>query len=142
MDDYIIKRHFWKVGVNGDKTLKASELGWPKTLQRDAKSDYPETIFRYAIESVGFNLLFYWIKDESFYAIETEKDPIEVRKLYTDPNWNGDCEFLKIAGGPYTCSPGEIIATFESPTDIWDSLRIDGIRIGDVLEQSCIMTWD
>lgn len=94
---------------------------------------------------MGFNILFYWIKDENFYTIETEKDPIEVRRIALDPEWDGKCEFLK-AGidrtGPNTASAGEVLATFTDPTLIWSELKIHGIPIGQVLEESAIITWD
>lgn len=89
----------------------------------------------------GLNiLLFYWLKDKNFYSIETEKSPVEVRRLYPNPNWDGKCEYLKagIEGSPHTSSAGEILATFDDPTEIWDNLRIDNIPIGEVLENSVI----
>lgn len=142
--DKIIKKRFWKEGNKGDVTLKESDLGWPLMLKQDSHSDCPETIFRYVIEIVGFNVLFYWTVDENFYVIETEKDPIEVRKLFLNPQWDGKTEFFKASSdfGPNTASPGEIIATYDNPVDIWDDLKIGGVPIGSVIEKSCILTWD
>lgn len=113
-------------------------------LKQDCHSDYPETIFRYVIEIVGFNVLFYWTVDENFYVIETEKDPIEVRKLFLNPQWDGKTEFFKASSdvGPNRASSGEIIATYDNPVDIWDNLKIGGVPIGSVIEKSCILTWD
>ena len=53
-------------------------------------------------------------------------------------------ELLKAGSeyGPNTASAGEVIATFDSPTDIWDNLKIGGHTIGEVLEKSAIITWD
>jgi len=145
MNRKVIKEHFWNTGVNGDVRLTSDNLGWPDMLKEEALSDYPETIFRHCVEIVGFNLLFYWPHDENFYAIETEKDPIEIRRIALDPEWDGKCEFLK-AGinktGPNTASAGEIIATFDNPTKIWTELKIDGVPISQVLEESAIITWD
>jgi len=139
-----IKANFWIEGAAGDKALYADELGWPESLKKDAQSDYSETIFRFVVEITGFNLLFYWTVDENFYSIETEKDPIEVRRIYPNPDWDGNCEFLKSASnfGPNTASPGEVIATFQNPTEIWGNLKIDGVPIHDVIEESLIITWD
>ena len=92
-----------------------------------------------------FYLVFYWIKDRNFYVIETEKTPVEVRKLYPNPQWDGKYEFLKVGllgEGASSCSAGEVIATFDDEALIWDELKIDGVPIGDVLEQSKIVTWD
>lgn len=145
MERKVIKEHFWNTGVNGDVQLTSDNLGWPEMLKEDAKSDYSETIFRYCIEIVGFTLLFYWTRDENFYTIETEKCPIEVRRIYQDPEWDGKCEFLKAGTektGPNTASSGEVIATFEDPTRIWTQLQIDGIPISRIIEESVIITWD
>ena len=144
MERTIVKENFWVVGNNGDKSLFEDELGWPEALVADAQSDYPETIFRFVIEISGFNLLFYWMVDGNFYTIETERTPIEVRRIHPNPNWDGKCELLKAGSeyGPNTASAGEVIATFDSPTDIWDNLKIGGHTIGEVLEKSAIITWD
>ena len=145
MNQKVIKEHFWKTGVNGDVRLTEDELGWPEMLREEALSDYPETIFRHCIEIVGFNILFYWIKDENFYTIETEKDPIEVRRIFLDPDWDGSCEFTKAGvnkSGPNTASAGELLASFEDPTCIWTELKIEGVPISQVIEESAIITWD
>jgi len=144
MERRIIKEHFWNVGKDGDKALFADELGWPLSLQADAQSDYSETIFRYVIEIAGFNLLFYWVQDGNFYTIETEKNPIEVRRIAPNPEWDGKCEFFKAGSesGPNTASAGEVIATFEDPMDIWDGLSISGTPIEVILNASAIITWD
>lgn len=145
MEKKVIKENFWKTGVDGDTRLTTDDLGWPEMLKEEALSDYPETIIRHCVENVGFNLLFYWTKDECFYTIETEKDPIEVRRIFQDPEWDGKCEFMK-AGieqtGPNTASAGEVLATFDDPTRIWTELKIDGVPIDKVLEESAILTWD
>ena len=146
MKSKVLIENFWNVGdANGDKSLREDELGWPQSLKEDAQSDYPERIFRYVIEEVGFNLVFYWIKDRNFYVIETEKAPIEVRRLYPNPQWDGKCEFLKVGllgEGASSCSAGDILATFDDEALIWDNLKINDVPIGDVLEQSKIVTWD
>jgi len=146
MKSKVLIEDFWNVGdANGDKTLREDELGWPQSLKEDAQSDYSERVFRYVIEEVGFNLVFYWIKDRNFYVIETEKTPVEVRKLYPNPQWDGKYEFLKVGllgEGASSCSAGEVIATFDDEALIWDELKIDGVPIGDVLVQSKIVTWD
>ena len=144
MDRQVIIKNFWKVGVNGDKSLAKEDLGWSDSVKKDAQSDYPEDIFRYVTEVEGLNILFYWVKDKNFYTIETEKDPIEVRRLYLNPKWDGKYEFQKAGptGNPTTSSSGEIIATFNSPTKMWNELRINNIPIGEVLAESAIIDMD
>lgn len=144
MDNRKIIENFWAVGFNGDKAVYANDLGWSETIKQDAQTDYPEAIFRYVVEIVGFNILFYWTKDNNFYTIETEKSPIEVRKIYPNPNWDGVNEYNKagLGGNPSTSAAGEIIAIFENPMNIWDELCIDSVRIGDVLADSVIIDLD
>lgn len=141
----VIVENFFNVGCNGDRTLKEEDLGWSDYMIREAQSDNPETIFRYVVEIVGLNILFYWVEDRNFYTIETELDPIEVRRIYDNPDWDGKTEYNKAdlhGYGPHTYSKGEILATFKDPTEIWDNLKINGICIGDVLKRSAILDLD
>jgi len=144
MNDEILIPNFFNVGKNGDTSVRKSDLGWSDYMKEDAQSDYPETIFRYVVEILGFNILFYWLKDKQWYTIETEKTPIEVRRIYPNPNWDGKKEITKagLHGMPSTCSEGEIIATFDEPIEIWNGLRISGVPIGEVLENSVITDLD
>lgn len=144
MSRHILIENFWRVGNNGDKSVAQEDLGWSDSIKADAQSDYPETIFRYIVELVGLNILFYWVKDQHWYTIETEKDPIEVRRIYPNPDWDGKCEYTKagLHGYPSTSAAGEVLATFVDPTDLWGNLKIDGVTIGEVLKDSIITDLD
>jgi len=142
----IIIKNFFNVGVNGDIALREKDLGLQQeNLILDAQSDNPETIFRYIVEIVGLNILFYWTEDRNFYTIETELDPIEVRRIYDNPNWNGEREYMKAdrnGYGPHTHSAGEVLAIFQEVSDIWEQLKINGTSIGEVLKRSAILDLD
>ena len=145
MDRKIIKKNFWNVGDNGDRNLYEEDLGWTSnSFIQDARSDYPEDIFRYYVEMVGLNILFYWVEDENFYTIETEKDPIEIRRIYPNPDYTGKSEYSKAGNGPgpSTSSDGEILATFEDPTKIWNNFTISGVPLAKVFERSVIIDLD
>lgn len=144
MEDEILIPNFFKVGRDGDHSVRRSDLGWSDSIKQDAQSDYPETIFRYIVEILGFNILFYWIADGQWYTIETEKSPIEVRRIFPNPNWDGKFVIAKsgLTGMPHTCSDGELLATFDSPIEIWGKLRIDGIPIVKILDNSVITDLD
>ena len=146
MSKKIIKENFWNVGNNGDRNLYEEDLGWNsgKNMVEDAQSDYPEDIFRYYVEIVGLNVLFYWAEDENFYTIETEKDPIEIRRIYPNPDYKGISEYSKAGSGlgPSTSSAGEIIATFDDPTKIWNEMKISGVSLSEVFKRSVIITLD
>ena len=144
MSNEVLIPNFFKVGCNGDKSIKKEDLGQSDSIKRDAQSDNPEKIFCYIVEMLGFYILFYWKKDRQWHTIETEKDPIEVRRIYSNPNWDGICEMTKadLNGEPHTSSNGEIIATFESPIEVWGKLRINDVPIGEVLKNSVITDLD
>ena len=63
MSNEVLIPNFFKVGCNGDKSIRKDDLGWSDSIKRDAQSDYPETIFRYIVEILGLNILFYWMND-------------------------------------------------------------------------------
>lgn len=144
MNNKVLIPNFFKVRCNGDKSIRKEDLGWSDSIKRDAQSDKPETIFRYIVEILGLNILFYWLKDHQWYTIETEKDLIEVRRIYPNPNLDGKYEMTKtdLNGEPHTSSKGEIITTFNSPTQVWDELSINNVPIGEVLENSVITDLD
>lgn len=135
----ILVEKFWPESSSPHSCIYEDELGWNEYNRQDAESDDPETIFRYYVEIVGFNIGFYWLTDRCFYTIETESIPVEVRRLYPNPKWDGAYEYNKVDDGfPGTGSPGELIATFDAPAMIWGNLRISGVPIGKVLEHSLI----
>ena len=121
MDRKILVKNFWRVGNNGDRNLYEDDLGWNDASKKDARSDYSEYIFRYFVEDVGLNILFYWLDDRNFYAIKTENTPVEFVRIKPNPNWDGECELSKADSdlGPTTASQGEILQTFEDPSKIW-----------------------
>ena len=144
MERKILIKNFWRVGNYGDRNLYEDDLGWSESCRKAARSDYSEYVFRYWVEDVGLNILFYWVEDGNFYSIETEKVPVEVRRINLNPNWDGKCELTKAGSdlGPTTASNGEILQTFEDPTEIWSNLTIDGVSLEKVLERSVIIEMD
>jgi len=143
MSKKLLKKNFWPCEFSGSRDVFVEDMGWGDIHKEDARSDDPEKIFRYYVEVVGLNILFYWTFDEQFYTIFTECLPIEVKRIYPNPDWDGECEFQKAGdNGPSTWSDGELIAAFEDPTRIWDELKINGVPIGEVLEKSVITDLD
>ena len=119
-------------------------MGWNDASKKDARSDYSEYIFRYFVEDVGLNILFYWLDDRNFYTIKTENTPVEFVRIKPNPNWDGECELSKADSdlGPTTASQGEILQTFEDPSKIWSELSINGVPLETVLERSVIIEMD
>lgn len=137
-------KNFWRFGNNGDRNLYEDDLGWNEASRKDARSDYPEYIFRYFVEDVGLNILFYWLEDRNFYAIKTEKTPVEFLRIKPNPNWDGKCELTKADSdlGPTTASEGELLQTFENPSEVWSNLSINGVSLEAILEKSVIIEMD
>lgn len=144
MERKILIKNFWRVGNYGDRNLYEDDLGWSDSCRKAARSDFSEYVFRYWVEDVGLNILFYWLEDRNFYTIQTEKVPVEVRRIGLNPNWDGECELTKAGSdvGPTTASDGEIIKTFDDQTEIWSNLTINGVSLEKVLERSVIIEMD
>lgn len=140
----LLVENFWRVGNEGDRNLYEDDLGWSESAKKAARSDYSEYIFRYWVEDVGLNILFYWLEDKNFYSLKTEKSPIELVRIKLNHKWDGECELTKAGSdyGPTTVSEGTVIQTFDNPTEIWSNLKINGITLEKVLEQSAIIEMD
>ena len=136
----LIISNFW---ANDPHDIYESDIGWLESDFKGACSDDPERVFRYYIETVGFNMAFYYIDDGCFYSIFTEELPIEVkRNREIDPDWDGKYLIRSIIGAADTHVPGEVIYRTDDVTTLWGELKIDGKPIGEVLERSVILTLD
>ena len=40
MSNEVLIPNFFKVGCNGDKSIRKDDLGWSDSIKRDAQSDY------------------------------------------------------------------------------------------------------
>ena len=139
-ENKIIVPNFWDYVEPCD--IYECDLGWDDIAAKDAHSDDPEHIFRYYIETVGFNLTFYYIDDGCFYNIFTEQLPINVYRMLPDPDWDGEYVIYSAIGAGESHYEGELIYTTNDATTLWGELKIDGKPIGEVLERSVIMTLD
>ena len=87
------------------------------------------------LEQVGLNLAFYYPHTDTFYGIHTESLPIKVKILPRHREWS---DFVGWQCDNDTHDEGEIIAVFESASEIWDNLRIDNKNLEEVLRESYI----
>ena len=126
-----------------DHAIYESDLGWQQWAVDDSMYTESSKIFYYYIVEVGLNMLFYYADDGWFYVIETEKEPnIEVRRLNKDPYWDGKYLTQSTKFGVGTCRPGEILYTIHRREDIWDTVKINGKSLEEVLARSVIMDLD
>ena len=88
---------------------------------------------------IGLNLAFYYIDNDTCYGLHTESLPIEFKILPMDKSQKNTCWQCEFD----THDNGEVLFSFdELSMKIWDTIRIDGKTLGEVLERSIIMTLD
>lgn len=126
-----------------EHAIYESDLGWNERNAADAGFTESSKIFYYYIVEVGFNLSFYYVDDGNFYTIETELEPdIEVRRIDKDPNWDGEYLLHSVIGAGSTNAPGEILYIIHRREDIWDTVKINGKLLEEVLSRSVILEMD
>ena len=126
-----------------DHAIYESDLGWTQRDINDAGFTESSKIFYYHIVQWGFNMSFYYVDDGNFYTIETELEPnIEVRRIFKDPNWDGKYLIQSVMCWADTCSPGEILYIIHRREDIWDTVKINGKSLEEVLARSVILDID
>ena len=117
------------------KHIYVDELGWRPEERQEARSSVSKEIFDFEVVEVGLNLAFYYIDTDTFYGIHSEEFPIEVKELprdRTEPYIGWQCD-------GDTHDDGTVLYSFDKPEDIWDSVRIDGKTLEEVLERSYII---
>lgn len=112
------------------------ELGWSIDVKKEAGSVVSKEIFYNQVVTVGFNLAFYYIDNDTFYGIHTEQYPIECKIL---PRDRGRSPFIGWQCDGDTHDDGEVIASFNDRRDIWANLKIDGRSLEEVLLRSYIV---
>ena len=121
------------------KHLYEDELGWWPSVKEEAHSMISRDIFEYEIVHIGLNLAFYYIDNDTCYGLHTESLPIEFKILPMDKSQKNTCWQCEFD----THDDGEVLFSFdELSMNIWDTIRIDGKKLGEVLERSIIMTRD
>lgn len=118
-----------------DKHIYEDELGFRKRDLQEARTLVPREAFRYHVEKIGLNLAFYYPQTDTFYGIHTESIPIRVKILPRHREWS---DFVGWQCENDTHDDGEVIAVFNSASEIWDNLRIDGKSFEEVLSNSYI----
>ncbi|MBQ6064190.1 MAG: hypothetical protein IJK87_11285 [Prevotella sp.] len=111
------------------------ELGFSYRDLQEARTLGTREAFRFHVECVGLNLAFYYPATDTFYGIHTETIPIRVKILPRHREWS---DFIGWQCDSDTHDEGEVIAVFNSASEIWDNLRIDGKPFEEVLRDSYI----
>lgn len=111
------------------------QLGWQPEERKEARSSVSKEIFEYEIVRVGLNMSFYYLDNDTFYGIHTERLPIEFKILPRDREepfigWQCDGD---------THDDGTVLYSFNNADEIWDTVKIDGKTLEEVLERSLIL---
>ena len=85
------------------------------------------------LEQVGLNLAFYYPHTDTFYGIHTETIPIKVKILPRHREWS---DFVAWQCDNDTHDDGEVIAEFNSASEIWDNPRINGKPFEEAINKS------
>lgn len=118
-----------------DPVILSSDLGWRKSDYLDAESRDPETVFNYFWHNFH-SIVFYYPEDGNFYELFMESEPFKFWKVNQKPNWDEKWLIEKIAWNEH--EEGDVLLTFDDDTNLWDTLKIGGKTIGEVISHSVI----
>lgn len=115
------------------KHVYKDELGWFEGDRMEARSNVSREIFEYNI-SIGRNLTFYYIENDTFYEFFGELEHVQLVKPPRDMSeeyigWQCD-------SGSHYPPECELVQQYERDEDIWPSTLIDGKTLDYVLDHS------
>ena len=119
------------------KNLEMWQLGWQPENRRETKSSVSKKIFQTYVEEGGFNMIFYYVRDENFYGIHAENCPIPVfrfkKELSTYPIYAIEDQ------DTHDYYSGDILYMIPCDESVWDTVKIDGRSLEEVLQESYIV---
>ena len=119
-----------------EPVIMSSDLGWHKTDYLDAGSHDPQDVFNFFLHHFN-SIVFFYPVDGNFYEFFMEGHPFKFWRVINKSKWNGKWVVEKISWD--THKQGEVLMTFDDDTDLWNSLKVNGTPIGDVIAQSIIV---
>lgn len=115
--------------------ITKADLGWSEECIRDAMSEDPEVIFNYFWRNY-FSIIFYYVDDGNFYELFMESTPHKFWRIPKLETWDGKYIGRQILWENHR--EGEVLFEFTDDTDLWNTLKIGGKSIGEVLKRSYI----
>lgn len=115
--------------------ITTDDLGWSEDCIRDAMTESPEGVFNYFWRNF-FSIIFYYVDDGNFYELFMESMPHKVWRIPKVSDWDGKFICSQILWESH--KEGDVILEFTDDTDLWNTLKIGGKPIGEVLERSVI----
>lgn len=127
--------NFYGEGEN----IYEDDLGWQDLQKDEAHSLVSKEIFEFEILHVGYNLSFYYIDNDTFYGLHMEWDPVEFKIL---PRDRSASKYIGWQCEGDTHADGEVLYSFSTDEEInsmWDTIKINGKSLEEVLERSFIL---
>lgn len=131
-DTTILVENFFEIG----RPLRACHLGWTKEYKIEAKTSVSKKIFNYYFDR-GFNIIFYYTKDENFYGIASEFIPAPVYRIKR--TYDTEIIQLQIDDDTDHYEDGEILYWIEDGQDAWETIKIGGASMEEVIQYSHIL---
>ncbi len=120
-----------------EKNLEAWQLGWQTENRIETKTSVSKKIFQTYIEIGHFNMIFYFVEDGHFYGIHAENCPIPVFRFKKEP---GNCAYDELGDqDTHDYKDGEILYMIPCDESVWDTVKIDGMPLEEVLQNSYIV---
>lgn len=119
------------------KNLEAWQLGWQPENRRETKSSVSKKIFQSYVEEGHFNMIFFYVADGNFYGIHAENCPIPVFRFKKQPASYPIYEIEDQDTHDY--KTGEILYMVPCDESVWETVKIDGKSLEEVLQDSYIV---
>ena len=119
------------------KNLEAWQLGWQPENRMETKSSVSKKIFNTYVQVGHFNMIFYYVEDCNFYGIHAENCPIPVFKFKKDADRYPIYQIENQDTHDY--AKGEILYMIPCDESVWDTVKIDGKSLEEVLQNSYIV---
>lgn len=132
-DMTVLVENFFDIG----RPLRAYHLGWHEDDRIEAKSSVSKKIFNFYYE-MCFNIVFYYVKDGCFYGIHSEITPTPVFRF--KQNLEKEIVKFQIEGDTHDYMDGEILYMLEDGQSAWDTIKIGGASMEEIIQNSFIVS--
>lgn len=129
----VVVPDFFGAGQN----LEIWQLGWQPENRRETRSSVSKKIFNTYVQEGHFNMIFYYAKDDNFYGIHAEDCPIPVFRFKKEKALHKIYEIENQDTHDY--QDGDLLYMIPCDESVWDTVKIDGKSLEEVLQDSYIV---
>lgn len=123
-------------GFYGSGDLERGDLGWGKSSLRHREAGYCRR--RLLNSAENYNVAFYHLPTEKLYCLHFDECPIALKEHPLDPK----IPRLLWRINSNSWLDGRYIAIFHNPEEVWDTLRIDGRNLEQLIGESYLFCWE